>query len=515
MMITHIYAAWRADLSGKFEPSFGQSDPLSSSSSSFSSFPTSSSSTSFSSPLFSQWPYCLRRCTYCNFNKYIARQNNDVIMTECLQRETGALLQLSQVSWYDSLSNPVCLFTAYQAPCILCLQLFNVDLSAQRHLSILWRGHTEPGSPFNHWSSLGIHLQEGEALGRCGGHPGGEPNPSGTVSVGGLLPRRGEPFLHRGPGEFSTRPDYILRQVAARNTFLSCRPCRMRIWEFWEETIVLFRPRGPSKRPGGSALGGSLWTWCLEGPDRALNRGRRSCPSCWECATTTCLCTSWPWSEGPSCSDRWRGERWACPMRKRPRRCTTVPAGLWAGTALCSTRCQTLRGTWVFQKCCKYQGNKYQSGTISWLHLKRGNDNSHVMFVLFFCFVWASQNALSCHNMSYWEGSQYIGVGPGISRTIAGLLWWLEKKVRFISVTGAHGRFVPVSEGGVTREARTQTLEPDVWILEVQQRGHGTRRRIKLGRLELWVVTPTRYSVLPCITCVHACVGVWIQPSCI
>lgn len=60
-----------------------------------------------------------------------------------------------------------------------------------------------------------------------------------------------------------------------------------------------------------------------------------------------------------------------------------------------------------------------------------------------------------------------------------------EKKVRFISVTGAHGRFVPVSEGGVAREARTQTLEPDIWIREVRQRGHGTRRRIKLGRLEL------------------------------
>ncbi len=45
---------------------------------------------------------------------------------------------------------------------------------------------------------------------------------------------------------------------------------------------------------------------------------------------------------------------------------------------------------------------------------------------------------------------------------------------------GAHGRFVPRAVGGVQREARTQTLEPDVWIREVQRHGHGTRRRIQL-----------------------------------
>ncbi|XP_043956196.1 radical S-adenosyl methionine domain-containing protein 1, mitochondrial isoform X2 [Gambusia affinis] len=74
----------------------------------------------------------------------------------------------------------------------------------------------------------------------------------------------------------------------------------------------------------------------------------------------------------------------------------------------------------------------------------------------------AKNNSESRHNLSYWTGKQYVGVGPG-----------------------AHGRFVPLAEGGVTREARTQTLEPNVWIREVQQRGHGTRRRIQLGHLDL------------------------------
>lgn len=74
----------------------------------------------------------------------------------------------------------------------------------------------------------------------------------------------------------------------------------------------------------------------------------------------------------------------------------------------------------------------------------------------------ARHNGVCHHNTSYWKGRQYIGVGPG-----------------------AHGRFVPVGEGGVYREARTQTLEPEVWMCEVQKKGHGTRRRIELRQHEV------------------------------
>ncbi|XP_067285161.1 radical S-adenosyl methionine domain-containing protein 1, mitochondrial isoform X1 [Pseudorasbora parva] len=53
--------------------------------------------------LYVHWPYCLKRCSYCNFNKYIPRsQNHAVLMTECLQKETQTLLQLSQVSRISS-----------------------------------------------------------------------------------------------------------------------------------------------------------------------------------------------------------------------------------------------------------------------------------------------------------------------------------------------------------------------------------------------------------------------------
>lgn len=61
--------------------------------------------------------------------------------------------------------------------------------------------------------------------------------------------------------------------------------------------------------------------------------------------------------------------------------------------------------------------------------------------------------AESSHNKAYWEGRQYIGVGPG-----------------------AHGRFVVDNQ----REARVQTLEPDNWMWEVEKFGHATRRSQKL-----------------------------------
>ncbi|XP_027423436.1 radical S-adenosyl methionine domain-containing protein 1, mitochondrial isoform X1 [Zalophus californianus] len=74
----------------------------------------------------------------------------------------------------------------------------------------------------------------------------------------------------------------------------------------------------------------------------------------------------------------------------------------------------------------------------------------------------ARNGALSTHNWTYWQCGQYLGIGPG-----------------------AHGRFVPQGAGGHTREARIQTLEPDNWMKEVMLFGHGTRRRVPLGQLEL------------------------------
>ncbi|CAL1528266.1 unnamed protein product [Lymnaea stagnalis] len=63
----------------------------------------------------------------------------------------------------------------------------------------------------------------------------------------------------------------------------------------------------------------------------------------------------------------------------------------------------------------------------------------------------AKQKCYSHHNISYWTGQAYIGVGPG-----------------------AHGRFKPVNKDH--REARIQTLEPNDWMWEVEKFGHATRK---------------------------------------
>ncbi|XP_073540184.1 radical S-adenosyl methionine domain-containing protein 1, mitochondrial isoform X2 [Phyllobates terribilis] len=65
----------------------------------------------------------------------------------------------------------------------------------------------------------------------------------------------------------------------------------------------------------------------------------------------------------------------------------------------------------------------------------------------------ARNGAVSKHNLSYWRGKQYIGIGPG-----------------------AHGRFVVHTSQGKRRQARIQTLEPEPWMKEVRRYGHGTRK---------------------------------------
>ncbi|ELU03176.1 hypothetical protein CAPTEDRAFT_209904 [Capitella teleta] len=49
------------------------------------------------------WPYCEKRCTYCNFNKYINPSVDHERMRKCLVTETQSLLEISGVSLIKSI----------------------------------------------------------------------------------------------------------------------------------------------------------------------------------------------------------------------------------------------------------------------------------------------------------------------------------------------------------------------------------------------------------------------------
>ncbi|XP_042361698.1 radical S-adenosyl methionine domain-containing protein 1, mitochondrial [Plectropomus leopardus] len=310
--------------------------------------------------LYVHWPYCLRRCSYCNFNKYIPKENNDHMMTECLQRETETLLQLSQVS------------------CIT---------------SVFFGGGTPSLAPP---STIAAVLE--------------------TVSRQAYLPDKAEVTLEVNPTPVgkSRLEDYCCAGV---NRF------SIGVQSLQDEDLkILGRDHSPHQ---------TLQT---------IEEARRLCPGR--------VSVDVMFGRPKQSVESWENELSEL-LRVSDDHVSLYQLTLERGTQLFK---QVQRGE-VTVPAEDVTAEMYQCARRT-LH-QQG-------FVQYEVSNFARHNAVSHHNMSYWRGSQYIGVGPG-----------------------AHGRFVPVGEGGVVREARTQTLEPDVWIREVQQRGHGTRRRIQLSHLEL------------------------------
>ncbi|CAJ1075197.1 radical S-adenosyl methionine domain-containing protein 1%2C mitochondrial [Xyrichtys novacula] len=310
--------------------------------------------------LYVHWPYCLRRCTYCNFNKYIPRENRDDLMTECLQRETETLLQLSQVSSITSVffgGGTPSLAQPSTIAAVLNTVSRQVKLSEKAEVTL-------------------------------------EVNPT-PVGMSKL-----EDFYHAGVNRFSigvqSLQDEDLKLLGRDHSAHQAL-----------QTIEEARRLCPGR----------------VSVDVMFGRPKQTVES-WESELSELL---------KVCDDhvslyQLTLERGTQLFKQVQRGEVTVPADdVTAEMYQCARRTLQQHG---FQQ---YEVSNF-----------------------------ARHSAVSHHNMSYWKGRQYIGVGPG-----------------------AHGRFALLEEGGVTREARTQTLEPDVWMCEVQQRGHGTRRRIKLSHLEL------------------------------
>ncbi|KAI3359744.1 hypothetical protein L3Q82_014117 [Scortum barcoo] len=310
--------------------------------------------------LYVHWPYCLRRCSYCNFNKYIPRGNNDHIMTECLQRETETLLQLSRVSCITSI-------------------FFGGGTPSLAHPSTI----AAVLETVSRQTSL---LDEAEVTLEV------NPTPMGMSKL--------EDYCRAGVNRFSIGVQSLQG----------------------EDLKVLGRDHSPYQ-----AL-------------QTLDEARRLCPR----RVSVDVMFGRP---------KQSVESWEEELSELLRVCDDH-VSLYQLTLE--------RGTELFKRVQRGEVTVPPEDVMAEMYQRARTMLHQHGFLQYEVSNFARHNAVSHHNMSYWKGRQYIGVGPG-----------------------AHGRFVLLGEGGVAREARTQTLEPDVWIREVQQRGHGTRRRIQLSHLEL------------------------------
>ncbi|XP_016343722.1 radical S-adenosyl methionine domain-containing protein 1, mitochondrial isoform X1 [Sinocyclocheilus anshuiensis] len=322
--------------------------------------------------LYVHWPYCLKRCSYCNFNKYIHRSQNHAVMTACLQKETQTLLQLSQVSRISSVffggGTP-----SLAQPSTIAAVLETVSKHA--HLS----------------DEAEVTLEV-------------NPTPAGKASL--------KDFTLAGVNRFSVG-------IQSLND---------------DHLRTLGRDHDSQH---------ALWT---------VSEARTLCPGCVSVDVMFAL-------PGQSVKS------WESELEK------LLPV---CDDHISLYQLTLERGTQLFKQV--------DSGELT----VPGDDVTAVMynsargvlekagFRQYEVSNFAKNKAVSEHNIGYWKGRQYIGIGPG-----------------------AHGRFVPRAVGGVQREARTQTLEPDVWIREVQRHGHGTRRRIQLdhrGLLEEVLVMGLRMN---------------------
>ncbi|MBT7031999.1 MAG: radical SAM family heme chaperone HemW [Rhodospirillaceae bacterium] len=98
----------------------------------------------------------------------------------------------------------------------------------------------------------------------------------------------------------------------------------------------------------------------------------------------------------------------------------------------------------------------------------------------------ARPGAESRHNLTYWHGGDYVGIGPGAHGRIT---------------PGAHGRITPGAHGRLasptTFEATHQIHDPARWLELVGEHGHGTAKRRQLSpteRAEEMIMTGLRLT---------------------
>ncbi|TRY93180.1 hypothetical protein DNTS_006306 [Danionella cerebrum] len=310
--------------------------------------------------LYIHWPYCLKRCTYCNFNKYIPRGDNSALVTKSLLRETETLLKLSQVSRISSV------FFGGGTPSLAHPSTVSAVLEMVSKITAL-----------SDKAEVTLEIN---------------PTPAAKDAL--------KDFKRAGVNRFSVGVQSLSE----------------------DHLRTLGRDHSPQ-----DAL-------------RVLAEARSLCPGRVSLDAMFAL-------PGQSVSS------WEMELSELLRVCDQH-VSLYQLTLE--------RGTQLFKKVQSGELSVPSDDVTALMYQSARRALEEAGFQQYEVSNFAKNSAVSEHNIGYWKGRQYIGVGPG-----------------------AHGRFVPCAEGGFQREARTQTLEPDVWIREVQSHGHATRRRIKLDHLDL------------------------------
>uniref|UniRef100_A0A8I5NCH9 Radical S-adenosyl methionine domain-containing protein n=1 Tax=Papio anubis TaxID=9555 RepID=A0A8I5NCH9_PAPAN len=310
--------------------------------------------------LYVHWPYCEKRCSYCNFNKYIPRGVEEAAMQKCLVTEAQTLLRLSGVQRVESVffgGGTPSLASPHTVAAVLEAVAQTAHLPADSEVTLEANPTSTPGSRLAEFGAAGVN----------------------RLSIG--LQSLDNTEL-RLLGRTHSACDALRTLAEARRLF----PGRV---------SVDFMLGLPAQQVG-------LWLGQLQ---ELLHH----------------------------CDDH----------------LSLYQLSLERGTALFA---QVQQGV-LPAPDPELAAEMYQRGRVV---LREAGFRQYEVS------NFARNGALSTHNWTYWQCGQYLGIGPG-----------------------AHGRFMPQGAGSHTREARIQTLEPDNWMKEVMMFGHGTRKRVPLGRLEL------------------------------
>ncbi|XP_053309309.1 radical S-adenosyl methionine domain-containing protein 1, mitochondrial isoform X2 [Spea bombifrons] len=310
--------------------------------------------------LYIHWPYCEKRCIYCNFNKYVQHSNNEDVIQACLLKEARTLIKLSQVS----------------------------------RISSVYFGGGTPSLASPH--TIGAILE--------------------VISQSSLLPLNAEVTLEVNPTSIHKSRLQQFREVGVNRISIGVQS----LDDF--ELHLLGR------------------THSAFDAQQTIEEACRLFPG----YTSVDVMFGLPWQSLTS---------WCSTLRRLLAQCDDH-VSLYQLTVE--------RGTGLFkliQSGCLSVPDQEQTAQMYDCARKMLHEAGFQQYEV---SNFARNGKISKHNLSYWLGKQYIGIGPG-----------------------AHGRFVARANGGTRRQARIQTLEPDPWMMEVIQHGHGTRKVIEQSHLDV------------------------------